>query len=63
MLKFLIRCPECKTSFWAPGWFEPDTNAAGINDHIPLPDEACDCIRDGGDYQIIDEEYDDPDTD
>jgi len=54
-MNYKYRCAECKATGWARGYFEPDTNAGGINDDELL--DACEHTMGGGDYEIIDHEY------
>lgn len=59
-MRFKYRCTQCGATGWAKGWEEPDVNAAGINDDDPMED-ACEHIRAGGNYELVDREYDDDD--
>ncbi len=55
-LMFKYQCTKCAATGWAKGWEEFDTNAAGLDDNDPLED-ACEHIRAGGDYSLIDQDY------
>lgn len=57
-MNFLLRCNACKAECWAAGVEDPDTNAVEIKETDSLED-ACDHLKDGGDYTIIDQEYED----
>lgn len=57
--KYQCKVPTCKATGWAGGYYEPDTNAGGINDNDPMED-ACEHIKAGGDYSLIDQEEEDP---
>jgi hypothetical protein len=54
------RCRVCGTEGWSRGWEEPDVNAAGVCEDDPM-EGACQHILDGGDYDLIDQSYDDGD--
>ena len=59
MLRYKYKCkePGCECTGWARGWDEPDVNAGGICEDDPMED-ACEHIRNGGDYDLVDSEYD-----
>lgn len=55
-MRHQIKCPVCGATCWTRGWEEPDDIAAGLCDSNLLAD-ACEHIQAGGDYSIIDTEY------
>jgi hypothetical protein len=57
-MRHKYKCTICGATGWARGWSEDDINAAGLDDNDPLED-ACEHINAGGDYTLIDTEYDD----
>lgn len=54
-MHYKIKCKSCGATQWARGFYEPDTNAAGIYDSESL--DACEHLTQGGGYDIVDEEY------
>lgn len=63
-MRVKIQCdvPGCGATCWARGWEESDTNAMGVDDRDELED-ACEHVKAGGSYAIIDWEYETPDFD
>jgi hypothetical protein len=55
-VRFKYKCNVCGATGWARGWSEPDVNAAGLCDDNPMED-ACEHIKAGGDYELVDQEY------
>lgn len=55
-MRFKYKCDVCEATGWASGWQENDTNAAGLYDDDPLED-ACEHIKAGGTYTLVDSEY------
>lgn len=58
-MRYQYKCKVCCATGWARGYYEPDTNAGGICEDDPMED-ACEHIKAGGDYDLIDQEYEDP---
>jgi hypothetical protein len=54
-VNYQIRCVVCGAKCWTRGDYESDTNACVLDDNDPL-DDACEHIKAGGDYEIVDEE-------
>ena len=54
-MNYQIECDICGARCWTRGEYESDTNAVVLDDNDPL-DDACEHIRDGGSFTIIDEE-------
>ena len=63
-LRVHCRCDiaDCQETFWANGREEPDVNAMGVCDDDEMED-ACEHVKAGGSYTIIDSEVDYGDDD
>jgi hypothetical protein len=59
MSQLQIKCNECGATCWTSGYVEPDTNAVVLNENDSYED-GCEHLKNGGEFVIIDEEYDDP---
>lgn len=59
---YKCKCKVCGATCWARGWDEPDTNSGGVNDDETF-DDGCEHLQAGGDYDIVDSEYDSGDDD
>jgi hypothetical protein len=57
---FKVQCKQCGCSFWVRGSYESDTNATELNDNDRHWDDACEHIKETGDYDITDSEYEAP---
>lgn len=57
-MRLKYKCSVCGATGWSRGWSEDDTNAAGIDENDPMED-ACQHIKNGGDYELVDLEYED----
>lgn len=56
MLIFKVLCKTCGLTFFIKGWEEFDTNAAGL-DETDLCDKGCDCLINGGEFEVLDSDY------
>lgn len=52
-MKALIQCNTCGALFWVPAEDDPDTNGF----EVEMTDEVCMHLAEGGDFQILDTEY------
>jgi hypothetical protein len=55
-MRFKCVCLICGEFIWVRGEYESDTNATTLNENDSAWDEACEHIKDGSDYSIIDSE-------
>lgn len=56
-----VRCDQCGEKFWAKGYSDEDVGiSAAVSEDDPM-DDACECIRDGGSFTVIDSEYEEDD--
>ncbi len=58
-MRFKIVCSECEQSITIRGHNEDDVNAVVLDENDPNWNEACACIKAGGEYEIFNGEYDD----
>jgi len=58
-----VRCCKCKGSLWVRGYSTPDTfHEPGevVTELAPLNGaDLCQCLMDGEEYEIVDEDIDD----
>lgn len=53
---FKVKCKVCECELWIPGDYEPDTNATNLSDTSYRWDDACEHIKNTGDYDIVDQD-------
>lgn len=56
-------CVVCKAFVWVRGSVEEDTNCLNLCETDSAWQDACEHIKAGGDYDVEDQECDDPDWD
>jgi hypothetical protein len=59
-MNFKLKCAVCGETFWVCGSDEPDTGVVNLSEREEAWRDACEHVKDGGDYEIVDHEYDDP---
>lgn len=56
-MRYKLKCtqPGCEGTCWVNGDHESDTNAVNLDESDEMED-ACEHMRSGGSYEIVDEE-------
>lgn len=57
-MRYSVTCKVCGETIHVGGSYDPSVNALELNDNDRAWDEACQHIKDGGDYDIGEGESD-----
>lgn len=55
----LIKCLTCEKEFWVKGYTTPNSwmESGEVVTDLECDDPLCNCLNDGDDFEVLDEEY------